>query len=113
MQQMHSSVMRRAEELAAEHHVKFNFGPRVGTGAVALNKELLQIIEDAGKELGIPPYLLPTVGHDAAMFARNGIPSSVVLVRNTNSSHNPNEHMEMEDFISALKVLGSAVLKLC
>jgi len=53
------------------------------------------------------------VGHDAAMFARNGVPSSVILVRNTNSSHNPDEHMEMEDFILALKVLGSAVLKLC
>jgi len=113
MQQMHSSVMRRAEELASEHHVKFKFGPRVGTGAVALNKELLQIIKDTGNEVGIPLYLLPTVGHDAAMFARNGVPSSVILVRNTNSSHNPDEHMEMEDFILALKVLGSAVLKLC
>jgi N-carbamoyl-L-amino-acid hydrolase len=105
--------MARAEDLTREHHVKFDFGPRVGTGAVSLNKELLQIIEDAGNEVGIPPYLLPTVGHDAAMFARNGIPSSVILVRNTNSSHNPDEYMEMEDFISALKVLGSAVLKLC
>jgi len=113
MDQMHRSIMARAEDLTREHHVKFDFGPRVGTGAVSLNKELLQIIEDAGNEVGIPPYLLPTVGHDAAMFARNGIPSSVILVRNTNSSHNPDEYMEMEDFISALKVLGSAVLKLC
>jgi N-carbamoyl-L-amino-acid hydrolase len=113
MEQIHGSIMRQAEELATQHHVKFDFGPRIGTGAVALNKELLQIVGDAGNEVGIPPYLLPTVGHDAAMFARNGIPSSVILVRNTNSSHNPDEHMEMEDFMSALKVLGSAVLKLC
>jgi N-carbamoyl-L-amino-acid hydrolase len=113
MDQMHGSIMTRAEDLTKERHVKFDFGPRVGTGAVALNKQLLQIIEDAGNEIGISPYLLPTVGHDAAMFARSGIPSGVILVRNTNSSHNPDEHMEMKDFVSALKVLGSAVLKLC
>ena len=113
MDRMHGSILTRAEDLTKEHHVKFDFGPRVGTGAVALNKQLLQIIEDAGNEIGISPYPLPTVGHDAAMFARNGIPSGVILVRNTNSSHNPDEHMEMEDFVSALKVLGSAVLKLC
>jgi beta-ureidopropionase / N-carbamoyl-L-amino-acid hydrolase len=83
MEQMHSSIMREAEQLARQHHVKFELGPRVGTGAVALNKELLQVIGDAGNEVGIPPHLLPTVGHDAAMFARNGIPSSVILVRNT------------------------------
>jgi N-carbamoyl-L-amino-acid hydrolase len=113
MDQMHGSIMARAERLAAEHRVKFDFGPRVGTGAVALDKELRQIVEEAGNEIGIPPYLLPTVGHDAAMFARKGVPSGVILVRNANSSHNPDEHMEMEDFMSALKVLGSAILKLC
>jgi N-carbamoyl-L-amino-acid hydrolase len=66
----------------------------------------LQIIEGASNEVGIPPYLLPTVGHDAAMFARKGIPSNVILVRNTNSSHNPDERVEMEDFMSALKLLA-------
>src|SRR5215831_15597639 len=82
MEQMHSSIMREAEQLTTEHHVKFEFGPRVGTGAVALNEALLEIIEDAGNDIGTSPYFLPTVGHDAAMFARNGIPSSVILVRN-------------------------------
>jgi acetylornithine deacetylase/succinyl-diaminopimelate desuccinylase-like protein len=29
-------------------------------------------------------------------------------VRNTNGSHNPEEHMEMNDFIDGLKVLASS-----
>jgi N-carbamoyl-L-amino-acid hydrolase len=55
---------------------------------------------------------MPTVGHDAAFFARRGIPTSVILIRNSNGSHNPDEHMEMEDFVAGLKLLGGSVLKL-
>jgi N-carbamoyl-L-amino-acid hydrolase len=113
MEEMHKSIMARAEELVKEHNVKFEFGRRVGTAAVALDKQVLQTIEQAGAGIGVLAHRLPTVGHDAAMFVRKGIPAGVILIRNTNGSHNPNEHMELDDFILGLKVLGSGVLKLC
>jgi N-carbamoyl-L-amino-acid hydrolase len=55
---------------------------------------------------------MPTVGHDAAMFARAGVASVVLLVRNQNGSHNPEEAMRMEDFGAATKVLGVATADL-
>jgi hypothetical protein len=38
-------------------------------------------VESAGKEVGVAPYRMPAVGHDAAMFQRRGIPASVLLIR--------------------------------
>jgi len=113
MEDMRQSIMTRAEELARAHDVKFAFGQRVGTPAVNLDADLLAEVEHAGGEIGIAPLPMPTVGHDAVMFQRRGIPSSVLLIRNTNGSHNPEEHMEMADFEVGVKVLASTVYNLC
>jgi N-carbamoyl-L-amino-acid hydrolase len=45
-------------------------------------------------------------GHDAAVFARMGVPTGMLFVRNANGSHNPEESMEMEDFAAAATVLS-------
>jgi N-carbamoyl-L-amino-acid hydrolase len=37
-------------------------------------------------------------GHDAAVFAKAGIPTGMIFVRNDNGSHNPDEAMELDDF---------------
>ena len=109
MEDLRHSIAMRAEELAREHVVTFDFGKRVGTPAVELDKSLLAQVEQAGQEVGVTPVRMPTVGHDATMFQRRGIPASVLLVRNANGSHNPQEHMEMADFEIGTKVLAAAV----
>jgi hypothetical protein len=55
---------------------------------------------------------MPTVGHDAAMFARAGIPSAVLLVRNANGSHNSDEALDRKDFADGVHVLGRAMHRL-
>lgn len=112
MESMRRSLADRAEELAREHKVRFDFGERVGTPAVDLDARLAAAVTRAGEDIGIAPIRMPTVGHDAAMFQRRGIPSSVLLIRNANGSHNPAEHMEMTDFEAGVKVLTSAVCAL-
>jgi N-carbamoyl-L-amino-acid hydrolase len=37
-------------------------------------------------------------GHDAAVFAEQGIPAAMIFVRNDHGSHNPRESMALEDF---------------
>ena len=113
MEDMRNKIMTRADELTREHHVRFDFGKRVGTPAIALDSSVVACVEQASEEVGINPVLMPTVGHDATMFARRGIPTSVLLIRNSNGSHNPAEHMEMADFIAGTKVLAGAVRALC
>jgi N-carbamoyl-L-amino-acid hydrolase len=113
MDEFHRNILYRAGELAKAHDVRFEFGKRAGTPAVDLDASILSRVEDAGRAFGMTPFRMPTVGHDAAMFQRRGIPTSVLLLRNANGSHNPKEHMEMADFEAGAKVLASAIDKMC
>jgi N-carbamoyl-L-amino-acid hydrolase len=54
--------------------------------------------------------LLPSgAGHDAAVFANAGIPSGMIFVRNANGSHNPDEAMDIDDFMKGVDLLFAAV----
>jgi N-carbamoyl-L-amino-acid hydrolase len=48
-------------------------------------------------------------GHDAMVFARNGVPSAMIFVRNQNGSHNPSEAMEISDFLLGANLLYQAL----
>jgi beta-ureidopropionase / N-carbamoyl-L-amino-acid hydrolase len=57
--------------------------------------------------LQIPCMRLGSPGsHDAAAFAESGIPIGMVFVRNRNGSHNPDEAMDIPDFLDACSVLS-------
>jgi N-carbamoyl-L-amino-acid hydrolase len=46
-------------------------------------------------------------GHDAAVFAKMGIPTGMIFVRNEHGSHNPDEAMAMDDFaVATCTLLG-------
>ncbi|SDT23620.1 hydantoinase/carbamoylase family amidase [Bradyrhizobium canariense] len=110
MEYLYSSIAKRADELQVEHGVEFRFGDRVGTSAVKLDMHLQQAATEAARDLNLTTRSMPTVGHDAAMYSKQGIPSSVLLMRNSNGSHNPDEHLEMSDFVMGLKILAETVL---
>jgi N-carbamoyl-L-amino-acid hydrolase len=112
MEDLCQTIFKRADELAHEHRVTFDFGKRVGTPALALDPSVIAAVESAAKEIGTEAVRMPTVGHDAAMFARRKIPSSVLLIRNSHGSHNPAEHMEMADFITGVKVLATTASRM-
>jgi len=44
-------------------------------------------------------------GHDAAVFAKVGIPSAMIFVRNENGSHNADEAMSLDDFAVGARAL--------
>ena len=92
--------------------VTFELGREVGTTPTQLDTRLIALIEDTAGELGIATRRMPTVGHDAAMFVRAGIPSAVILVRNANGSHNSDEALDREDFAGGVHVLGRAMHRL-
>jgi N-carbamoyl-L-amino-acid hydrolase len=111
MAALHDAIMRRADELAAEHAVRFAFGTRVGTPATRLDSAIQAVAAEAARALGIPARSMPTVGHDAATFARLGVPAAVLLVRNSNGSHNPAEDMALSDFMLGVQVLAQTALR--
>src|SRR5262249_14172419 len=112
MDALHDGILRRAEELAAEHNVRFEFGQRVGTPARVVDARMQAVAAESARALGIAAQSMPTVGHDAATFARLGVPSAVLLVRNENGSHNPAEAMAIPDFIAGVHVLAETALRL-
>ena len=109
MDRVHQSLQDKAQELAEEHHVRFDLGERVGTGAVALDPEIIEGIARNCQSIEIDPHAMATVGHDAAIFARMGIPAGIILIRNAKGSHNREEQMDMEDFSVGLKALATSV----
>ena len=100
------------KHIESDRGVAFELGREVGTAPTQLDTTLIGLIEDAAGALGIATRRMPTVGHDAAMFVRAGIPSAVILVRNANGSHNSDEALDREDFAGGVHVLGRAMHRL-
>lgn len=111
LQQLYDDIMAQARSIEAACRVKFDFGQRVGTRAVALDDALMRSAEQAAQLLELTSHRMPTVGHDAAMFAQLGIPSGMILVRNQHGSHNTQESMEISDFMNACKCLALCALQ--
>src|SRR5882724_10615760 len=58
------------------------------------------------------PFEMPSgAGHDAAVFAKLGIPTGMIFVRNENGSHNPDEAMALDDFAVATQALIGLLLQ--
>jgi N-carbamoyl-L-amino-acid hydrolase len=52
------------------------------------------------------PYEMASgAGHDAAVFAKVGVPSAMIFVRNEKGSHNPDEGMTLDDFAVGARAL--------
>ena len=61
-------------------------------------------------ELAQPYEMASGAGHDAAVFAKMGIPTAMIFVRNENGSHNADESMTLEDFgVAAGALLGMLI----
>ncbi len=106
MDRLYRQILEEAKWIEREFRVAFDFGPRVGTEGIQLDNDLVEIARQSARKLGVATHNLPTVGHDAAMFAKLGVPTGMLLVRNQNGSHNPDEAMQISDFIAATKVLA-------
>lgn len=101
-----------AEEIAARRNVRFELGDCVGSNPMALDDALRGHLQTNAEAMDIPAHAMATVGHDASVFARAGIPAAMVLVRNQHGSHNAAEAMEMVDFGHGVQVLGGAMVDL-
>lgn len=95
--------------VSAQRGVKFEFDERIYTEPARMNEAIIQRLANASKRIGIAPELMPSgAGHDAAVFANEGVPAGMVFVRNTNGSHNPHEAMDIDDFIKGVDLLTAA-----
>ncbi len=89
-----------------ERKVNFEFDKPVKTPPAVLDENLVERINNACVEEGLPVEAIPSgAGHDASLFANAGVSTGMIFVRNRNGSHNPEEEMDIEDFMRGISVL--------
>ena len=104
-------VRTEAASVGSERGVSFEFDERSLTSPAIMNDRWIKRLLECCEKKGLDPEPIPSgAGHDAAVFANAGVPSAMIFVRNENGSHNPNESMEIEDFMCGVDVLHAALL---
>lgn len=92
--------------------VEFRFDRRLDTKPARMDDAWVDRLLRLSKRLALPAETLPSgAGHDAAIFANEGVPSAMIFVRNEHGSHNPLEAMALEDFLKGTDLLYHAVVE--
>lgn len=107
--------LMRAEctAISRERQVRFEFDRRLLSNPAVMDRQLCDLLAKTCAEQGTPYEVIPSgAGHDAALFENAGIASGMLFIRNQNGSHNPDEAMEIADFMHGVEVLQQAIQKL-
>jgi N-carbamoyl-L-amino-acid hydrolase len=93
-----------------ERGVEFRLDRRLESAPAIMDPKWVGRLKAVARGLGLPDEEIPSgAGHDAAVFANEGIPSAMVFVRNEHGSHNPDEAMEMGDFLAGVAIMREAL----
>ncbi len=95
MELLASEARQAAARIGADYRVEFDLGATSDSPPAVMDARLRRRLMD----LLEAPFEMPSgAGHDAAVFAKVGIPTAMIFVRNDFGSHNPDEAMELDDF---------------
>jgi N-carbamoyl-L-amino-acid hydrolase len=100
-------VSEIAAEVERRRGVRFHLGRKARAAVGPVDPGIKASLGRCARALCLPPAELGSpASHDAAAFAEAGVPMGMLFVRNQNGSHNPDEAMEMDDFLHATSVLA-------
>ena len=109
MEDVATEARAAAQRIGGAYRVHFDLGATSDSPPAVmddrLRARLLSLLER-------PFEMASGAGHDAAVFAKVGIPSAMIFVRNENGSHNPAEAMAIPDFMRGVHVLAETALRL-
>ena len=107
--------LMRAEctAISRERQVRFEFDRRLLAHPAAMDGQICKRLADVCTRQGTAFETIPSgAGHDASLFANAGIPSGMLFIRNQNGSHNPEEAMELDDFMLGVQALSQTIHEL-
>lgn len=106
----HRLLQSEAGAVAKSRGVAFSFDEAIVNRPAPMDPRWIARLEQLCDHAGIAQMRLPSgAGHDAAVFAHAGVPTGMLFIRNPHGSHNPDEHMEIDDFLLATRVLAQAL----
>jgi len=99
-----AEAMRAAARIGEAYRVDFDLGATSDSPPAVMDERLRAALRGL---LRRPYEMASGAGHDAAVFAKMGIPTGMIFVRNDHGSHNPDEAMTLDDFgVGAQALLG-------
>jgi len=112
LEAFHQLVLVECAGIERSRGVRFELGERVLSEPGLIDREWAARLGQACAALQVPHIDIPSgAGHDAAVFANQGIPAAMLFVRNNHGSHNPDENMDLDDFMMGVEVLYKAVTR--
>ena len=109
--EFYALLQAECRRIGAERKVAFAFDRRIDSAPARIDQAWIDRLLHHACALSLPTETLASgAGHDAVQFAASGIPSAMIFVRNQNGSHNPNEAMEIDDFMKGCDLLYHALM---
>lgn len=102
MESVAAEARTAARRIGQEFRVQFDLGATSDSPPAVMDRRLCGRLTAL---LELPFEMASGAGHDAAVFAKLGIPSAMIFVRNAHGSHNPDEAMSMDDFAVGVRAL--------
>ena len=105
---MEAFLRAEADRIAGARGVSFMLDPFDRQVPSPMDGRLVAALEAAADGLAIPTLPMASGGgHDAQDFAEAGIPAVMIFLRNDKGSHNPDEAMEIDDFMQGTRLLAN------
>jgi N-carbamoyl-L-amino-acid hydrolase len=99
-------MQTECNNIEKSRRVKFEFDRKLYTAPARISDAWIDRLKKKSSMLDLPSETIPSgAGHDAAVFANFGIPTAMIFVRNDKGSHNPEETMELDDFLIGTELL--------
>jgi N-carbamoyl-L-amino-acid hydrolase len=95
-----------AQRISAAYRVQIDLGATSDSPPAVMDARLRSRLMSL---LDRPFEMASGAGHDAAVFAKVGVPTAMIFVRNEHGSHNPDEAMSLDDFAVATNALLALV----
>lgn len=110
LQRMDAELRLAVQAVEAARGVRFDLGPSSGSQPGVMDTPLQAELDAGVRALGLQAHAMPSgAGHDAAVFATQGVPTAMLFVRNAHGSHNPDEAMDLADFAAGTRVLAGVL----
>jgi N-carbamoyl-L-amino-acid hydrolase len=108
----HQLALNEAAAIEESRGVRFDLGERVLSEPGPIDGGWAARLRQSCAALSTACIDIPSgAGHDAAIFANQGVPSAMLFIRNDRGSHNPEERMDLDDFMMGVEVLYHAATR--